>query len=456
MAETPINRPEFIDDPGDLAPGAAPNRPYIKGAPRGGARNTPYPAETETKERRVTLLGSLDRSLLLIMGLLLAIGLMMVYSTTFFWSVSEWGTETVLLMRHVQNLVIGLLAMSVFILLDYRILKRLAVIIMLAAISFLIAVLLFGDDTLIGARRSLVDGRFQPGEFSELALIIYMSAWLGSKNMRIRSLAYGFVPFVILVGIVGGLVMAQPDLSTAVVIFAVSGLMFFIAGADMRQIAFAGGGIVLLTVIALSLNLLPSYAIDRIETYQAGLADPTRTSYHTQQALNAFFSGGWTGRGLGESVQKFAALPASHTDSIFAVIGEELGVIGAGMVMLLYVAFAVRGFQIARRAPDAFGALLASGVTIWVSVKALLNIAVMTAILPPTGLPLPFISFGGSSLVVMLAGVGMLLSVHRRTLLLKNKPERRDPVARYDRRRRDRRARISGAGSRGGDAAPTN
>lgn len=442
MADTPI-QPEFVDETFDDVT----TRPFVRGASRTARLDEPA---ARTAEQHITLIGTLDKPMLVIVSILLAIGMMMVYSTTFDWSNSEWGSNTYMLMRHVQNIGIGLVMMLIFTLIDYRIMRRLAVIIMLMAVSFLIAVLFFGDDT-FGARRALINGRFQPGEFSELAIIIYMSAWLGSKNVRIRSLTYGFIPFAVLVGIVGALVMAQPDLSTAAIIFITSGVMFFLAGADMRQIFIAAGA-----GIGLGLVMVQqfSYARDRVSSYLSGLTDLLQTNYHTQQALIAFFSGGWTGVGLGEGVQKFRALPAPHTDSIFAVIGEEMGVLGASLVVLIYVAFVFRGFQISRQSLDPFGALLAAGVTIWVAAKALLNIAVMTALVPSTGLPLPFISFGGSSLVVLLVGVGLLLSVHRGTVIRRNAPERRSAIASYDRSGWDRRTRVSGAGRSRSDDSP--
>ena len=171
-------------------------------------------------------------------------------------------------------------------------------------------------------------------------------------------------------GIVCVLVILQPDFSTATVIFITSGTMFFLAGADLRQIGIA------LTVAVVAGGLLIqlpslSYAQDRIDSFAAGFEDLLQTSYHTQQALIAFIYGGWTGVGLGEGEMKFGALPAPHTDSVFAVIGEELGVIGAVTVVLIYIVFVWRGFQIARNASDAFGSLLASGVTIWIAAQGI-------------------------------------------------------------------------------------
>lgn len=432
MTDQPLP-PQFVDE--DIIP-----RP-VRGQKRSAARAAePTPVE---RERRLTFLAALDKPLLGILGILLMLGLIMVYSATFNWSLIEFGSETAVLMSQVRNMIIGLVLLLIFARMDTRIVRRLAVIIMLMAISFLISVLLFGDDT-FNARRALINGRFQPGEFSELAIIIYMSAWLGSKNMRVRSLAYGLIPFTVLVGIVSVLVVMQPDLSTAAVICMTAGIMFFLAGADMRQVTVIGG--VLLIFGLSAYQFLPDYAKSRVDSFRTGIADPTQANYHTQQALVAIWSGGWTGVGLGESTQKFQGLPAQHTDSIFAVICEELGVLGASVVILLYMAFAIRGFQISRRADDAYKGLLAAGITVWVIIKAMLNIAVMTNLIPSTGLPLPFISFGGSSLVVLLVGVGLLLSVQRDTLIRQNAPERRKSLASVDRSRWNRGARVPRAG----------
>lgn len=403
----------------------------------------PVPSvETRLATRAKPIITTFDAYLLIVAGVLLAIGVMMVYSTTFDWSYQEFGNETVRVFQHVRNLGIGALVLVLLALVDYRVWRKLAVLILLLTIASLIAVLLFGDER-FGARRALIDGSYQPGELAELVVMIYVGAWLGSKGAKVRSLWQGLIPFMILIGVIGGLVLLQPDLSTAAVIFITAGVLYFLAGADIVQLGvvlgIAGG-------VGWFLSQRLSYAQDRVSSFLAGLNDITQTNYHAQQAVIAFLNGGWFGVGLGEGRQKFGNLPAPHTDSIFAVIGEELGIIGAAVVVLLYVAFVIRGFQISRRAVDPFGALLAAGIPVWVAVKALMNIAVMTSLLPSTGVPLPFISFGGSSLVVLMAGVGLLLSIAR-VAARQPAPERRSVGANLDRSRGDRRSRISRPGN---------
>lgn len=429
--------PQFIDEP--VSQPVRPRRPATTTVKRTQVRSLSEP-------RSQSFWSTLDKPVMILVGILLAIGIMMVFSTTFDWSFSEWGSPTVKVMEQVRNVGIGLAAAIFVVLFDYRRVRRVAVPILLMAIAALIAVLFFGDDV-FNARRSLIQGRLQPGEAAELAMVIYMAAWLGSKNTRIRSLTYGLIPFAVLVGVVCFLVVLQPDLSTAMVIVVVCAAMFFLAGADIVQMAAS-------TALALGMGFALimasssfNYAQDRIGTFFEGIVDITQVHEHTFQAYIAFTNGGWFGRGLGESLQKFNnALPAPHTDSIFAIIGEELGILGAGVVVLLFVLLVARGFQISRRAGDAFGALLAAGLTIWIVTKALLNIAVMLALVPPTGVALPFISFGGSSLVTLMVGVGLLLSVQRATNLREYAPERRNESASLDRSRRDRRARVSRAG----------
>jgi cell division protein FtsW len=431
--------PEYIDDSGALP--AAGRRVVQPVRPA-----TSEPAARPVVRRR-GLLAGIDSTLVVVVVMLLAIGAMMVYSTTFDWAYSDFGSETAILVQHLRNMAVGAVAFSVMMLIDYRIWRRFAVILLLVTIATLIAVLIFSDQV-FGARRSFIGGSYQPGELAELTVVIYMSAWLSSKNRKVDSFWNGLVPFAILLGIIGGLVVLQPDLSTAVTIFIVAGVMYFLAGANLT---YLGAILGVMGVGGYIISQSLSYAQDRLSSFTAGLTDLSQTGYHAQQALIAFLNGGWTGLGLGQGRQKFGFLPAPHTDSIFAVIGEELGVIGASFVVLLFIVLVFRGLQIARRAHEPFGMLLAAGVTLWIITKALLNIAVMLSLVPPTGVALPFISFGGSSLVVIMAGAGLLLSVAR-VSARQNSPEGRASSAIDDRGWGNRWTRLSGPRS-GGSAS---
>lgn len=361
-------------------------------------------------ERRRRFSASVDTYLVLAVGVLVAIGLMMVWSTTFFWS----QPQSAIFMQQVRNAGIGILIMFVIALINYRIWRRLAIPIMAATLLALLGLLVLpGIQTVFGARRTYFEGAVQPSEIAVLAVVIYMATWLASKKDKIKKLTYGLLPFALLVGSVAGLIILQPHLSTAALVLITASLMFFLAGADWTQL-----GIVFVVFLVAGLIAISQfdYARARVESFRDLLVDPLLASDHTQSAIYGFLRGGLGGVGLGEGYQKFASLPAPHTDSIFAVIGEELGLFGCAVVIGLYVVLMLRGLSIARNAPDTFGALLAAGMTLSIVVEAMMNIAVMAAAMPFTGVPLPFISFGGSSLVSSLAAVGFLLSVSRATV----------------------------------------
>ncbi|MEM9955317.1 MAG: putative peptidoglycan glycosyltransferase FtsW [Chloroflexota bacterium] len=404
--------------------------------------------QSRPNEKKMSYLATLDMPLLLIVGLLLAIGSGMVFSTTFNWSLEDFGSSTtIFLTQHMRNVVLGLVACVIFAVVDYRFWRRFAPLLLLVTFGALVAVNFFGDDT-FGARRALIGGSLQPGELAEFTMVLYMAAWLGARRTKPDSFLFGLIPFGVLLGLIVVPIALQPDYSTVVIIGLTTGVMFFLAGARIWHL-------VIVSIVALILGVLVvqnvGYAGDRWDSYVASLSDPTEANYHTQQVITAFVTGGWTGKGLGQGTQKFNnALPAPHTDSIFAVIGEELGVVGASFVVLLFVVFVIRGFQIARRAVDPFGSLLAIGLTLWVAVQALLNIAVMTAIIPTSGLPLPFISYGGSALLVTMVGVGLMFNVSRVATLRENASNRRQDGSSHDSGWGNRRARLSRASRRRG------
>jgi len=350
-----------------------------------------------------------DYVLALAVAGLVVIGLMMVYSATFDWSYQVYQSCFHIASRQFLWVGLGAVALVVVAAVPYDWWRQLAVPVMGGGLLLLVLVLFVGDDR-FGARRSFFDGSIQPGELAKLTVVIYVATWLASKGDQIRDVTYGLIPFAVLIGVVAGLIVMQPDVSTAVLIVLTALAVFFFAGADIFQLAvgIAVSGITFLVLI----NQLP-HARQRIDEYLLVWHDPTLVGHHIQQSLIALGSGGLFGVGLGQGRQKLGYLPASHTDSIFAVLGEELGFVGCLVVISLFLLLAYRGFKIALEAPDAFAALLACGITCWLTFQALVNVAVMTGLIPFTGVALPFVSSGGSAMVVSLTGVGLLLSISR-------------------------------------------
>jgi cell division protein FtsW len=397
--------PRYLDDDNEFN--------YAAALQSSDPRLAPPPGEGRPLDRRRGYYAGYDLYLALVVGVLCAIGLMMVYSASIDVSYQVTGnpeSTTYFFVRQLRSMIVGVCLLIIFSRIDYHVWRRLAVPMMLVVILLLVAVLRFGD-VRFEAQRSLIRGSLQPGELAKFTVVTYMAAWLASKRSRLRNPFYGIIPFSVLVGTIAFLIVLQPDISTAASILATALSLFFLAGADLIQLTLIGG---VMGVVGWQLVTRLEYARERLEAHWKAVEDLTQASDHVQQAVTAFINGGLTGRGLGESRQKFANnLPFPHTDSIFAVIGEELGLLGTFLVIALFVALIYRGLTITRYAPDTFGGLLAAGVTCWLAYDALLNIAVMTAMIPPTGVPLPFISFGGSSLVASLCGVGMMLNVSR-------------------------------------------
>jgi cell division protein FtsW len=305
--------------------------------------------------------------------------------------------------------------------------------------AILVAVLLVNAGS--EHRRSFLGGSVQPSEMAKLALIIYLAVCMDPKGDRLADMGYGFWPLIVIMGIVGGLILLQPDLSAGFTVGLVAVTMFFLAGARIWQVAAMalGGGMLALMIVRLTQT-----GQERWRLFLGGLVDLEEASYHVQQSLQAFYSGGIIGRGLGASRGKFGFLPAPHTDSIYAVVGEELGLVGALLALVLFCLFLWRGFRIALDSPVRMELLLASGITAWIGIEAMINMAVLLGLLPFAGNALPFFSYGGSSMLTTLAGVGLLLNVSRRT---PEKLELRGSVAtlgigwRYGRRRVSRLSR---------------
>lgn len=352
-----------------------------------------------------TELGAPDWTLLGATVGLIALGLMMVYSSTSDLGYRDYGDAAYFFRRQLMWLAIGLVAMLVAIRFPYHYWMKLSIPIM--AITLVLLSLL----VILGKGRFLLGQSFSPVELAKLAMVVYIGHWLSSKEAKLSTLPYGLLPFTIMVGVITGLVVAQPDISEAIVIVIVSVAMFFLAGADVMQfiIGILGGG----AAFAFVVTRLP-HAMERLKPYLSEIRDPLHsTNTQLSQGLLALGSGGLLGFGAGNGRMKFQWLPAAHTDSIFAIVGEELGLVGCLLMMGLFAVLAYRGLRIAASAPDSFGRLLASGITCWIICQALINMAVVTGTIPFTGIALPFISVGGSSLVTCMLGVGIMLSISR-------------------------------------------
>ena len=266
-----------------------------------------------------------------------------------------------------------------------------------------------------GAKRWLLLGpiSIQPSEIAKLAFIIYLAALLDKKRDQIKEISQGLLPFLIVVGILALLLILQPDVSTLLVIVAVGFVVFFLAGAKFSHLAaIVATGVASLLVL---IKMAP-YRMQRFTVFLHPEIDPQGIGYQINQALLAIGAGGLFGRGLGHSVQKYLYLPEAIGDSIFAIAAEELGLIGAAVIVALFSVIALRGFRIAKNAPDSFSRLLAAGITTWIVFQAFINIAAISGLIPLTGIPLPFISYGSSSTVMLLAAVGILLNISKNTV----------------------------------------
>jgi cell division protein FtsW len=356
--------------------------------------------------------GKIDSWLMMIVLALLCIGLIMVYSASSFLAAANYGDPSYFFQRQLLSALFGIIAMLITMRIDYRYWRRLSLIGMAIALPLLVLVLFIGTNV-YGASRWIAIGSFtfQPSELTKLTLALYIADWLARKGRQVGSFLYGMAPFVILVGLILGLVLLQKDMGTAIIIAALATAMFFTAGANIVQflLAMLCGGLIFLT------QAFQGYRFYRL----LGFTDPFNSNYTTNinlqlyQSLLALGSGGWLGVGLGASRQKTGYLPFPHIDSIFAVIGEELGFVGCVVIVMLFLFLAFRGFRLARRTQDMYGALLATGITTWLVLQAVINIAACTGSIPYTGVPLPFISYGGTALVISLAAVGVLLNISR-------------------------------------------
>ncbi|MEJ6950936.1 stage V sporulation protein E [Natronospora cellulosivora (SeqCode)] len=344
---------------------------------------------------------------------LLALGLIMILSASSIRALTLYGDSFYLFRNQLIWAVVGIAAMIFFMNVDYHIYKKYSKMILIITLILLILVLIPGIGIVAGgSRRWLGIGAFriQPSELAKLGMVIYLARYFSRKSDNIDSFFNGVLPPLIILGIIFLLILLEPDLGTAVTIAGTFFLMLFTAGAKFSHLFF-----LVLSGIPMIIYFIFSedYRRDRLLSFLDPWADPLDTGYHIIQSLLALGSGGIFGVGLGQSKQKFLYLPEPGTDFIFAVLGEELGVLGTLFVLALFFLFFWRGLKIASSVPDIFGSMLAVGISSMVVIQALINIGVVTSSMPITGITLPFISYGGTSLVIMLSAVGILLNISR-------------------------------------------
>ncbi len=362
----------------------------------------------------MTIFHSVDKPLLYAALALVLGGLLILASASMVISQKNFGTIGYYALRQLSlGGLGGLMAFFVALFLPYRLWKKLSL--PLLVISLIMLALLFIPELSYafgGARRWLKIGpiSFQPSEILKLAFIMYLAGWLDSRRKEIASVSYGLIPFALMLSIIGVFLAMQPDVGTLGVIVVSAGLLYFLGGGKISQIAtLSAFGLTLFYFLI----LIAPYRLSRILVFLNPVLDPRGAGYQINQAFIAIGSGGFSGLGFGRSIQKYNYLPEPMADSIFAIFAEELGFIGVAILIALFVTLAWRGFTIARHAPDVFGRLLAAGISINIVAQAFINMAAISGLLPLTGIPLPFVSYGGTSLAVTLASVGILLNISK-------------------------------------------
>ena len=412
--------------------------------PSRGQPNAPQTLRGPQRERHEP-----DYVLLLSIAALTALGLLMVYSSSGVKSLLTQDDPFARVGPQAFWAIAGGLLMVVLMRIDYRYLRLVSVPAFLGALVLLVLVLLpeigpIKPQVINGSARWLEIGplpQMHPAEIAKLALVVYLAHWLTRRGTKAGSLLHGLLPFLLIVGPLLTLVLLEPDLGTTGILTLTAFTMFFVAGGSLWQLALivpAGVG----AVAWLVMN--SDYQMARVHAFLDPWADPQGIGFHTVQGLLAIGMGGPLGIGLGEGGQPGAlTLPQAENDFVFALVAHELGFVGGLALIGLYLLLAYRGLRIALGSPDTFGALLATGITAWLTLQAFINIGVVLVLVPITGITLPFVSAGGSSLLVSFAAVGILLSISRETL-----PRGTWNDADPDRRRWHRRSRVSGAGSR--------
>lgn len=357
----------------------------------------------------------IDRFFLTVVVLLICIGIAMFISAAFGILAKNPKTfYSVLFSQLVLGLCFGLAGMFICLKIDYKFWRKYAFYIFLVTMLMTAAVFLPHVGWAHGGAMRWIKlgalGTFQPVEFLKFGFVIYFAAWLSWAKTRVKDFKFSILPLLIMLGIIALILFKQPDTKSFILITVTGLAMLFISNVPMKYIL--GTGIVVATALFLLVSVTP-YLQERVKTFINPAEDSQGASYQIQQSMIAIGSGGMLGRGFGQSIQKFSYLPEPQGDSIFAVLGEELGFLGSVFVILLYVLFALRGLHIANRSPDLFSRLLVAGIVILITAQSFMNIASITGVFPLTGVPLVFMSHGGTSLMIYLISIGMVLNISR-------------------------------------------
>ena len=365
-----------------------------------------------------TKTGSVDLTFLILVLLLLTIGLVMLFSASYAYAYFNRGNSFTFISNQIMFAVLGTILMMMISTIDYKILYPMAWPIMFVTWILLVVVLFFPHD---GARRWIDLGftTIQPSEIAKFAIVILFAHMICVQGERMKTLRYGIIPFIAVLAVIVVLMMLEPHLSGTILMLAIGAVMMIVGGANLKWFALAAvAGVVMLGVIIMIPGVI-EYAMHRIEYWIDPFSDPQGKGFQTIQSLYAIGSGGLMGLGIGKSRQKFLYLPEPQNDFIFSIVCEELGFVGATFIVILFALLVWRGFVIGMRCKDRFGALVAVGLTTQVGFQAVLNIMVVTNTIPNTGISLPFFSYGGTSLVMLLCQMGVVLAISRQTTLEK-------------------------------------
>ena len=394
-------------------------------------------------KRKKTRLRSADFALVALTCALVIFGVIMVFSASYYWSIDKVGNPYNFLIKDLFWAGTGFIIMIATTILDYHVYKKWAPWLMAGGILLLVAVLFIGT-TINNAQRWIMIGpiTIMPGEICKICVIIFTAWFLCRNPSRVNDFLHGILPLLCLAGICGLLIMRQPNMSTAITVVGIIFAMMFVAGLHLRYVgalAIAGVAGILALIIKGG-----GYRMQRLVSFLDPFADPLGDGYQVCQGLLALGSGGLRGLGLGKSIQKNLYLPEPQNDFILAIIGEELGYIGVLVLMLVYLILIYRGIRVVLQAPDRFGMLLGSGIVMMIGIQVLLNVAVVTSSMPPTGITLPFVSYGGNALWLFMGSMGILLNISRQ--IPKEEPNRissagpaprRDPLIHQSAEERD-------------------